>query len=95
MHRDWGSNLRRAPAVIAAVAMSAMGVHALAAEQPAKSEKAEKAVKAEVVPASRKTEVKNMRLVGSHDLQGRSAYQPVIHHQGKRWIAYVGHASSQ
>src|SRR5256886_45982 len=24
-------------------------------------------------------------------LQGRSAYQPIIHQQGKRWIAYIGH----
>ena len=33
----------------------------------------------------------NMRLVGYNDLQGRSAYQPTIHHQGDRWIAYIGH----
>src|SRR5258705_5787064 len=33
----------------------------------------------------------DMELVGSHDLQGRSAYQPVIHKQGAQWIAYVGH----
>ena len=33
----------------------------------------------------------NMRLVGHHDLQGRSAYQPVIQAQDGRWIAYVGH----
>jgi hypothetical protein len=33
----------------------------------------------------------NMRLVGSNDLQARSAYQPTIHHQGDRWIAYIGH----
>ena len=33
----------------------------------------------------------NMRLVGSNDLQGRSAYQPEIKRQGDRWIAYVGH----
>jgi hypothetical protein len=33
----------------------------------------------------------NMVLLGHHDLQGRSAYQPVIHAQGGRWIAYVGH----
>jgi len=46
---------------------------------------------AEVVPASRKPEAKNMRLVGYSDLQARSAYQPVIHHQGDRWIAYIGH----
>ena len=32
-----------------------------------------------------------MELVGSHDLQGRSAYQPVIHKQGDRWVAYIGH----
>src|SRR3954447_3557526 len=36
-------------------------------------------------------EASNMRLVGSNDLQARSAYQPTIHHQGDRWIAYVGH----
>src|SRR5665213_644758 len=36
-------------------------------------------------------EAANMRLVGSNDLQGRSAYQPTIHHQGNRWIAYIGH----
>ena len=32
-----------------------------------------------------------MRLVGYNDLQGRSAYQPVIHEQNGRWIAYIGH----
>src|SRR5437016_14324542 len=36
-------------------------------------------------------EASNMRLVGSNDLQARSAYQPTIHHQGDRWIAYIGH----
>ncbi len=33
----------------------------------------------------------NMALVGYNDLQARSAYQPVIEHQGNRWIAYIGH----
>src|SRR5690242_10414983 len=33
----------------------------------------------------------NMDLVGYNDLQARSAYQPVIHKQGSRWIAYIGH----
>jgi hypothetical protein len=33
----------------------------------------------------------NMRLVGFNDLQGRSAYQPTIHKQGNRYIAYIGH----
>jgi len=41
--------------------------------------------------AQNKAEKHNMELVGYHDLQGRSAYQPVIHKQGNRWIAYVGH----
>jgi hypothetical protein len=36
-------------------------------------------------------EAKNMRLVGYSDLQARSAYQPVIVHQGNRYIAYIGH----
>src|SRR5690349_15118891 len=36
-------------------------------------------------------EASNMRLVGMHDLQGRSAYQPTIHKQGDRYIAYIGH----
>ena len=38
-----------------------------------------------------KPEARNMRLVGYSDLQGRTAYQPIIHKQGDRWIAYVGH----
>ncbi|HUN48454.1 MAG TPA: hypothetical protein VMU85_18135 [Stellaceae bacterium] len=36
-------------------------------------------------------EAKNMRLVGYSDLQARSAYQPTIHQQNGRWIAYIGH----
>ncbi len=36
-------------------------------------------------------EKSNMELLGSSDLQGRSAYQPLVHKQGDRWIAYVGH----
>lgn len=41
--------------------------------------------------AAQQAEQRNMRLVGQDDLQARSAYQPVIHRQGDRWIAYVGH----
>ena len=36
-------------------------------------------------------EATNMRLVGMNDLQARSAYQPTIHKQGDRYIAYIGH----
>ncbi|ARP98746.1 LVIVD repeat-containing protein [Pseudorhodoplanes sinuspersici] len=36
-------------------------------------------------------EANNMRLVGHNDLQARSAYQPTIHKQGDRYIAYIGH----
>jgi hypothetical protein len=39
----------------------------------------------------RQAEASNMQLVGHNDLQARSAYQPVIHQQGSRWIAYIGH----
>ena len=36
-------------------------------------------------------EASNMKLLGWSDLQARSAYQPTIHQQGGRWIAYIGH----
>src|SRR5215510_8559367 len=36
-------------------------------------------------------QAKNMWLVGFNDLQARSAYQPTIHKQGDRYIAYIGH----
>ena len=39
---------------------------------------------------SRQAESKDMESIGRQDLQGRPAYQPVIHRQGDRWIAYVG-----
>src|SRR5258707_2283259 len=44
-----------------------------------------------VAPAQGAAEQHDMELVGSHDLQGRSAYQPLVHRQGDRWIAYIGH----
>jgi hypothetical protein len=37
----------------------------------------------------------DMRLVGHDDLQARSAYQPLVHKQGARFIAYVGHHGGQ
>jgi hypothetical protein len=40
--------------------------------------------------AQDRAEALDMALVGYHDLQGRSAYQPLVHAQGGRWIAYVG-----
>ena len=44
-----------------------------------------------LVLVARAHESRDMVLVGAHDLSGRAAYQPVIHRQGTRWIAYVGH----
>ena len=41
--------------------------------------------------AQQKPEKRNMELVGYNNLQARSAYQPTIHKQGNRWIAYIGH----
>src|SRR5271156_2821371 len=46
-------------------------------------------IKSQVIGAP--PEASNMKLVGSNDLQARSAYQPTIHHQGDRWIAYICH----
>lgn len=37
----------------------------------------------------------NMALLGTHDLQGRSAYQPVIHNYGGRHVLFVGHHEGQ
>lgn len=46
-----------------------------------------------VAPAAQAqgAEARDMVLSGFHDLQGRGAYQPVIHEQNGRWVAYVGH----
>lgn len=41
--------------------------------------------------AAQAHEARDMQLVGTHTLQGRSAYQPVIHRVGERWIAFIGH----
>ena len=43
------------------------------------------------VTAQHGADQRDMALVGHDDLQARSAYQPAIHHQGDRWIAYIGH----
>jgi hypothetical protein len=47
-------------------------------------------VAAQTTPGSA-PEAKDMVLVGYSDLQGRSAYQPIIQQQGERFIAYIGH----
>src|ERR1700738_4323321 len=36
-------------------------------------------------------EASDMKLAGFNDLKARSAYHQTIHHQGDRWIAYIGH----
>src|SRR6185369_16716942 len=43
------------------------------------------------VRAQEAAQAQNMELVGSHDLQGRSAYQPTIQNQNGRCIDYIGH----
>lgn len=37
----------------------------------------------------------NTRLIGMHDLQARSAYQPLPVRQGERRIVYVGHHAGE
>ena len=37
----------------------------------------------------------NLRLVGSNDLQARSAYQPIVHAYGERRILFVGHHAGE
>lgn len=45
---------------------------------------------AAICAAQSAPEARNIALAGYSDLQGRSAYQPVIHQQDGRWIAYIG-----
>ena len=45
----------------------------------------------QTAPRGHGAEAHDMELVGHDDLQGRSAYQPTIHAQRGRVIAYVGH----
>ncbi len=75
-----GSHLRRIPGVALAFWLVAWFPAGPAAQQPAGG-----------TGRGHGPEASNMRLVGAHDLQGRSAYQPTIHQQGGRWIAYIGH----
>ena len=42
-------------------------------------------------PSGHGTQQHDMRLLGFDDLQARSAYQPIVHQQGRRFIAYIGH----
>src|SRR5258708_21343173 len=41
--------------------------------------------------AQKRPESKDMTLLGTNDLQARAAYQPTIHQQFGRWVAYIGH----
>jgi hypothetical protein len=43
------------------------------------------------ITAQNRAEQRDMALLGHNDLQARSAYQPTIHRQGDRYIAYIGH----
>ncbi len=36
-------------------------------------------------------ETKDMAFLGYHDLQARSAYQPIVHEQNGCWLAFIGH----
>ena len=62
------------------VALLALTVGSVLAQQPSQGQKLANAA-----------QQKDMNLVGFNDLQARSAYQPIIHEQNGRSIAYVGH----
>lgn len=53
------------------------------------------AVAADAASANAGAQSQNMRLVGTHDLQGRSAYQPIVHAYGDRRILFVGHHAGE
>ena len=68
--------MRYARLGLVAISLAALGVVLTSRASAQKSPAAEKS---------------NMELVGWNDLQGRSAYQPLVHKQGERFIAYIGH----
>jgi hypothetical protein len=77
MHRPWNRPLVLFLVVAAALALRAGQARS---QQPSQGQKLGHAA-----------QFKDMRLVGHDDLQARSAYQPIIHEQRGRWVAYVGH----
>lgn len=82
------------PVLLASVASSLAITAALGQSANAPSndpQGAEVAARAAAAYDASKEEAKDMRLVGSHDLAARTAYQPTIKQQGDRWILYVGH----
>ncbi|MGH7302631.1 MAG: hypothetical protein ACRELZ_05035, partial [Candidatus Rokuibacteriota bacterium] len=66
----------RLPVVLLGLALTALAAGSASSQAPARGHGAE---------------ARDMELVGHEDLQGRSAYQPTIHKQNGRFIAYVGH----
>src|SRR2546428_7598738 len=70
------SLLRRLSVVLLCLVMTSFAAGPASAQAPARGHGAE---------------TRDMELVGHDDLQGRSAYQPTIHRQSGRFIAYVGH----
>jgi hypothetical protein len=71
-----GSLLRRRSSILLGLVLIALAAGPGSAQTPTRGHGAE---------------ARDMELVGHDDLQGRSAYQPTIHRQGARFIAYVGH----
>jgi len=64
-------------------------------EAPAPAETAASAMTAPRATDTIGTEAMNMQLVGYHDLQARSSYQPIIHAYGDRRILFVGHHAGE
>ena len=67
---------RRPSLVVLVLVLTALAARPVASQTP---------------PRGHGAEAHDMELVGHDDLQGRPAYQPTIHVQRGRVIAYVGH----
>src|SRR2546429_3996642 len=68
--------LRRLSLIVLSLALVSLGAGPASSQAPTRGHGAE---------------AHDMELVGHDDLQGRSAYQPTIHQQRGRFVAYVGH----
>src|SRR5437899_8801230 len=76
MHDARTSPRRRASRLVLSLVVAALTAGPASSQAPARGHGAE---------------AHDMELVGHDELQGRSAYQPTIHQQRGRFIAYVGH----
>ena len=85
------NNMNFSPAFVAGLALWMSACSAPPDETEAQNMAPPDDTEAQTMAPPDDTEARNMALVGYHDLQARSAYQPIVHAYGDRRILFVGH----